>query len=174
MKNKSLILLVFCKMLFTNSRVHVLEYDKNTYVNIHGVEMTCEQLNNLQNLGFNEKDILHIDQEEFDANKYLFGEVVAETVKYYKTTTYYPNNLNLLSINSFEHISVSKKINFEEYEQGNNSIEIKPNGLSNGYTETTYKRMTTTIINLGSNYRHATSNFTNTTFSFSITAFRII
>lgn len=30
-------------MLFTNNRVHALECDKNTYVNIHGVEMTCEQ-----------------------------------------------------------------------------------------------------------------------------------
>lgn len=141
-------------MLFTNNRVHALECDKNTYVNIHGVEMTCEQLNNLQNLGFNEKEIMHMDQEEFDANKYLFGEVVAETVKYYKTTTYYPNNSNLLSINNSEPISVSEEINFEEYEQGNNIVEIKPNGLSNGYTETTYKRMTTTIINLGSNYRY--------------------
>lgn len=153
MKNKSKLLLAFCLILFTG-KVYALECDEHNYVNSHNVEMTCSQIEKFSNLGFSDFEINHMNQEEFDLNKDLDGEVVAETTKYFKTTTFYPNNNILMSMPNFEPISISEEISQEEYELAEPHLEQGINGLVDGTTSTEYKLMTTTIINLGSNYRY--------------------
>lgn len=96
MKKKLRLILVIWLITLTE-KVYALEFDGNYFINNNGIKMTYNQVENLQNLGFNDKEIMYMDQNEFDANKNLIGNVVAETVKYYKTITYYSENSNLLS-----------------------------------------------------------------------------
>ena len=153
MRNKSKLFLAFCLLLFA-SKVSALECDENNYINSHNVEMTCNQLQNLKSLGFSDFEITYMNQEEFDLNKDLKGEVVAETTKYYRTTTFYPDNALLVSMPNFQPISISEEITKEEYELAEPHVEEGTRGLTNGVTSTEYKLMTPTIINLGSNYRY--------------------
>lgn len=105
MKKKLRLILVICLITLTG-KVYALEFDGNYFINNNGIKMTYNQVENLQNLGFNDKEIMYMDQNEFDANKNLIGNVVDETVKYYKTITYYSENSNLLSAKKIEPISV--------------------------------------------------------------------
>ena len=58
------------------------------YINGHGIEITEQEYNNLLGLGFTEKDIENMVQQEFEANKNIEGAaVLSEASKYYKYTT---------------------------------------------------------------------------------------
>ena len=77
-------------------------------------------------------------------------ELVAETIKYYKTTSY-NSNYSLYSANQLNHpVTTSVEITKEEYE---NSDQEAYNTLS-AYVETNYKKMTTSIYKNGSFYRY--------------------
>lgn len=78
------------------------------------------------------------------------GTLVAETVKYYKTVT---NNggVSTLSRGSNNSNSISYEVTEEEY---NNAPTIST--LSDGFVETTYKKMTTSIYSYGASYRYKT------------------
>lgn len=152
MKNTLKVMSIIGIMLVTNN-VYALECNEENYQNKNGIEMTCEQVENLESLGFTDYQILHMDQDEFDANKNLKGEVLSETTKYYKTTTYYQNENQLLSVTGSNPITYSEEISKEEYETGEPSVNTR--GLTNGVTSTEYKLMTTTIINPGNGrYRY--------------------
>ncbi|MBQ7105373.1 MAG: hypothetical protein IJN90_05905 [Bacilli bacterium] len=77
-------------------------------------------------------------------------EIVSENTKYYKTISIINNNLYLLKsnikYNSFE-------ITEEEYNRIENNSTIVLSNYS-GITETTYKKMTTTISTNGNYYRY--------------------
>lgn len=79
-------------------------------------------------------------------------EVIAETTKYYKTITTRDN----LQLNSYSSLTVpnsqsySVEVSEEEYNQAN---ETKIETRNTGITETTYKKMTTAILQNGSYYR---------------------
>lgn len=73
-------------------------------------------------------------------------EIVSQTEKYYKTVT----NSNALQLNSNELKTKSYEVTKEEYESSNN--QIQPRGSAS--TETTYKKLTTTILSNGSVYRY--------------------
>lgn len=79
-------------------------------------------------------------------------EVIAETTKYYKTITTRDN----LQLNSYSSLTVpnsqsySVEISEEEYNQAD---ETKVETRSTATIETTYKRMTTAILQNGSYYR---------------------
>ena len=57
------------------------------YTNKRNIEMTEKEYNNLLGLGFSEKQIANMDQEEFLNNKNLTGTVLATSEKYFKTST---------------------------------------------------------------------------------------
>lgn len=152
MKRKLSFLLIVCMIFISVSSVNASEISSNEYTNKNGIKMTNEQVEALKNLGFNDYEIDYMDQEEFDSNKNLKGEVLSETTKYYKTTTYYPEETGMRTQLSLEPVSHSVEVSKEEYELGEPIVE---RGLTNGYTVTEYKAMTTTIVNPGNgNYRY--------------------
>lgn len=89
MKEKTLLIILSIFTFLTFSKnVNALETINNEmYFNSNNVAMTEKQIGNLRNLGFTDNQIELMDQEEFDNNKDLNGEVLTETVKYYKTIT---------------------------------------------------------------------------------------
>jgi len=119
-------------MAFATSSVYAKE-NNCIMTNNKGVEITEESYKNLQNLGFTEKQILYMEQEEYDANKDLQGEVVSEKTMYLK-----------------EIDSKTVEISEEEY----NAPGISLFGMTAGYTETGAKKMTTTIVSVNSQYRY--------------------
>lgn len=79
-------------------------------------------------------------------------EIVAQTTKYYKTVTIYNNSGVLRNANMGEMSSLTTEVTKEEFDNAEPTTEaIAP--LSDDYydvtTETTYKRLTTTINKLG-------------------------
>lgn len=65
------------------------------YTNKENVEMTEREYNNLLGLGFSEKYISKMTQEEFLENKDLEGTVISESTKYIKITTAMRNGIKL-------------------------------------------------------------------------------
>ena len=65
------------------------------YINRENVEMTESEYNNLLSLGFTEKYIDGMNQEEFLANKDLEGTMLAEAKKYIKTSTIMRNGIKI-------------------------------------------------------------------------------
>jgi len=144
-------------ILFTFQNVKALEInDDGIYINYNNIEMTQKEINNLINLGFTEKQISLMDEEEFNSNKNLQGEIVAQETKYYMTTITYSNSASTLSVKSSLPLkSETIEITEEEYNNSDDLIDnVSINGKSNGYVETNYKKMTTTIVKNGSNYRY--------------------
>ncbi len=80
---------------------------------------------------------------------------VAETTKYYKTVTVYRNdNLNVMSVNSNPTTtSYTTEVTQEEYDavEGTEAMMISDYSTT---IETTYKKMTSTILQNGSYYRY--------------------
>lgn len=105
-------------------------------------------------MGFSEREIIAMDQEEFDNNKNLNGEIVAQTTKYYKTITTYSDASTYSINNATNPTSITIEITEEEYNNSNDELLITPLGNTNGYTETNYKKMTTTIVKNGNYYRY--------------------
>lgn len=75
-------------------------------------------------------------------------EIVSQTEKYYKTIT----NSNSLQLNTNHQTTQSYEVTKEEYETSEESARTR--GAAT--TETTYKKLTTTILSNGSLYRYKT------------------
>lgn len=141
---------------FGTKNVSALEITENgMYKNYNQIIISEEELNNLKDLGFTDKQIELMDQNEFDSNKNLQGEVVAQTTKYYKTITNYTSE-SLIGVRTLSDNKVMNTYSVEITEDEYNNLEqgISPLGLSNGYTETNGKKMTTTIIAVNGRYRY--------------------
>lgn len=63
------------------------------YTNNQNIEMTEHEYNNLLGLGFTERQISNMDQNEFLANKDIEGTVLSTGTKYYKYTTVMRNGI---------------------------------------------------------------------------------
>lgn len=147
MKNLSKIVLVIGLLLIGFvSKVSALELDNNTTINNKGVIIEDKYYDNLVNLGFTNNEILNMTQTEFDENKNLIGNVVSTNDKYYKVVINYDNNNNFVS-------TKTEEINEQTYNSGNMITNPINQRSSNGYTETSYKKMTTQIILLSFGYR---------------------
>ena len=77
-------------------------------------------------------------------------EYEAITQKYYKTVTVIPNDLSLYSDNYI--VSQTTEVTEEEYNSA--TKEMNTRGSTIATTETTYKKMTTTIAQNGNYYRY--------------------
>lgn len=63
------------------------------YTNINNIEMSEKEYNNLLGLGFTQKQIYNMDEEEFLENKDIEGVVLDSNTKYYKRTTVIQNGI---------------------------------------------------------------------------------
>lgn len=152
---KKILILILVTVCFSISRVNAVEFSNDgLFVNTKEVSITKEQFDRLKDLGFTDNQIQTMDEEEFNNNKDLLGQVVSQTIKYYKTTTIYKDTYYRTSGTDYANdlISITEEITASEY--NNSESTIIPFGLTNGYTETNYKKMTTTIIAVNGRYRY--------------------
>lgn len=84
------------------------------------------------------------------ANAEEIEKVEAITEKYYKTVTVIPKDLSIYSDNYI--VSQTTEVTEEEY--NNAKKEVNTRGSTIATTETTYKKMTTTIGTIGTYYRY--------------------
>jgi len=103
----------------------------------HNVDMTQEEYNHLLQLGFTEQEVYFMGENEFEENKHLEGEVVGETTQYYMST--------------INHVTGESRSYIID-ESGYNIPLVMQRG--NGYVETVYKKMTTTISSINTYYRY--------------------
>lgn len=154
MKKNNLFIIISIFILLFTTNVNAINSDQKYYFkNSNNIEISKSQYLNLINLGFTDKQIDAMDIDEFNNNKNLNGIIVAKNTKYYKTIIKYYNLPHLKTLNSINYTSNTVEISEDEY--NNSEINtISPAGLTNGYTETSYKKMTTTIIKNGAYYRY--------------------
>ena len=154
-KKLFLIIAIIIPLSMATENVSAKAISNDHYTNYYNIEMTNDEYNRLLNLGFTEQEIYTMDLEEYNNNKNLNGEVVAEKTKYYQTTTYLPNGIFATnskdSIKQINIITKTIEITEEEYNKSNYNLK---SSLSNGYVETNYKKMTTTIIAVNGRYRY--------------------
>ena len=115
--------------------------DASSYQNYYGIEMTEEEYNNLEQLGFEETDIYYMSEDEFNYNKDIEGNLEATSTRYFAHITRYDATGRIISSNDME-------ITEEDY----NSEVVMP--IGDAYIETTYKRLKTVIATSGSKYRY--------------------
>ncbi|MBO2537589.1 hypothetical protein [Rummeliibacillus suwonensis] len=122
------------------------------------ISLKQSEINNLKNLGFSEEEIKNMEQEEYDLNKNLKGNIVA-TEKNYVKTMEIPTISQTLGLNSSENVDETKYVSIEldkdTYYKELEELKKKEQGpVTLGYTpdesSTSYKTMTTTITKLSS------------------------
>ncbi len=151
-KNILFALLLSFSFLFITKNVSALEVSGEIYENINGVVMTEKQIENLRSLRFTDEQIAKMNQDEFDMNKDLTGELIKTDTKYYKTS-YIPNPIVNYSITSESKcIPVNEEVTEEEY--NNSTINPASNcGTGDSCWQTEYKKLETAIIKVGNQYR---------------------
>ena len=90
---KKYLYIIVCATLILISTSVVNAANEVYYTNRRNIEMTEREYNNLLGLGFSETDIARMDQEEFNLNKDLEGELLGEATKYYRITTHVHNGI---------------------------------------------------------------------------------
>lgn len=78
------------------------------YTNLNGIEMTEREYNNLLNLGFSEKQISTLDEEQFLDRKDIEGELLSEEKKFIKMTTTIINGIKY---------TTSEVLNEQDYQE---------------------------------------------------------
>lgn len=122
------------------------------------LNLTSEQIKNLESLGFTEDEIKNMSQDEFDLNKNLKGEINSKTTKYYKvieTVTSPSDNLMFSSNSNQAYTAKEVELTREEYYNELSRIgandQKSPLLLSASSSKSTsYKTMTTTVSKLSS------------------------
>lgn len=126
--------------------------------NRESLELTDKEVDNLLSLGFTEEEIQNMDQEEYELNKDLDGEVVASTTQYLKIVEPIESNTSLKSQMELKEtdsseptiIELDKQTYYEELEKEKQSSG-QFSTFSSDSTSTSYKKMTTTITKLSTN-----------------------
>lgn len=146
-KMSNLVFIIVLILTSFISTVNAQEININNIINNNGITITETEYNNLINLGFTDNEILNMKNNEFEENKNLMGSVVSTNDKYYKITTKYDRENNIIS-------NTAEEINEYIYNNYNLITNQAIPRSSNGYTETSYKKMTTQIIQLSYGYRY--------------------
>lgn len=160
----------------------ILAAEVSVVNNVYNLEISNDEYNRLLNLGFTKDQIINMDPEEFALNKDLEGEIVSKDTKFIKVVEYHENTgggsnlskgaeINRLipksdSSTEFVQIELTEEEFNRQVEQAqqqiNNTFELKgATTLSMpGYSSysTSYKRVTTTIISLGSHPKYRVKN----------------
>lgn len=120
------------------------------YTNRKNISMTEQEYNNLLNLGFTEKYIDGMEQEEFLANKDLEGTLLSTTKKYIKTTTAMRNGIK---------VTTSREITEEEALQSQRVPNRAPAGnYYDGIIMTSVHSVTASIAGIGNTYMRFMNN----------------
>lgn len=164
-KTKKIAFYFFVLFLFFTFQNHTSAAEV-VYTNSKGVKMTQAEYDNLKNLGFSDMAIDQMEQEIFDENKDLVVYNKVEVTKYYETTEIpikeenntisntKPLNLNNLTITTDnDNLYLTKELSKEEYYKKVQSAKM---GLKNGSysvlsddtTSTSYRTLTTSIVEL--------------------------
>lgn len=147
---------LFMVMLFflpTIRSINALEND--VYVNNNGIIISNLEYNNLINSGYSSNEISNMTQSEFNENKDLIGQVVAQTTKYYRVETFVSNNQYFTLANKDKsYTSISYEISESEFNNAKSTPFESSVINASAVVETTYKKMTTSIVKYNSNYRY--------------------
>lgn len=159
---KKLLVIPFCICFFIAFTSVVGAEQSKTIVNENGIEINGEQYNRLIDLGFSDREIQMMEQDEFNINKDLEGQVVSETTKYYEVKEMSSEGESSLQFYNYKentNLNEGVELSKDEYEKRLKNIQEKENAgirtlssTDTGYTA--YKTMTTKIIKLrGGTYR---------------------
>ncbi|WHX66038.1 hypothetical protein QNH26_20575 [Peribacillus frigoritolerans] len=143
--------------------------------NVNGLELTDQNIEDLRSLGFTDEAIENMDEEEYQLNKDLKGEIVDTDTKYIKTITPEENSemqpleeneelqrslpeksLNVLESNNSISIELDEETFYKELEQEKTGIKT----MASDTTTTDYKIFKTTISKLSSSKYRLTNNMT--------------
>ncbi len=133
------------------NEINASTVNTDSFINTNGIVIDNDEFRNLINLGFTRSEIMNMTNKEYNENKNLVGVVVSTNDKYYRVTTKYDNNGDIIST-YFEEISESIYNNVNE--SIFNSISFHS---VDGYSETNYKKMKSQIISLAYGYRYKMS-----------------
>ena len=177
MKKRNVInILLLMALLVPGLNVYALDVTTN-YVNSNGINMNKNQINNLKSLGFTENQISNMDINEFNSNKILFGQIADSSTKYIKSTYIYKlkkdSRMSYYDIqktfstsdkidqnDNLEFVKVeNQEITEEEFDDAkiDDSHIYVTRGANPNIHETSYKKLTTSIIHL-SNGRYRLKN----------------
>ncbi len=137
--------IVFAALILMSTTV-VHASNEVYYTNENNIEMTEIEYNKLLGLGFTNKQIAMMDEEEFLNNKDLDGTVISEEQKYIKTSTYMRNGIKVTEISE-----ITREEALEL--QAQNLPSRGPSGnYYNGIITDTVKAITTRIVGISNTY----------------------
>jgi hypothetical protein len=154
----SVVLMLGLVLSMLNSGALAKEKETNSFINNNRVKIHNKEFENLISLGFTQDEILNMDKEEFKLNKDLKGEVESISTNYIKVLEpshenepgAQSNELKALQDQSLEPVTI--ELDEDTYYQELADFEKKQEGISilasSHTTNTSYKRMTTTITKL--------------------------
>ncbi|EGQ19128.1 hypothetical protein HMPREF9372_3759 [Sporosarcina newyorkensis 2681] len=139
--------------------------------NIQGVKastnLSNEQVNQLENLGFTEEEITYMSDEELEKNLKIDGELVSKVTQYFKVIESIPSNKlnsNMYGVNS-ENVSKVEEVSEEVYWKEvnavlNNDLDLnaKAGNVNPDVSQTSYKTITTTISTITSKKTYRVKN----------------
>lgn len=117
------------------------------YTNRNNIEMKENEYNNLLGLGFTERQIDYMGEEEFLANKDIEGTVLSEASKYYKRTTVIRNGIKLNTIEE-----ITKEEALEEQQSHNNPMRGPVGSYYDGVSATSLIEIRSKIIGISNTY----------------------
>ncbi|GKU82581.1 hypothetical protein [Niallia sp. NCCP-28] len=162
----------FISLLFSLSVVFLIYTTKEALAseltNVNGLNFSDEEIQNLQSLGFTDEAIINMDEEEYNLNKDLKGDIVAEDTKYIKvienpeelnssTLSKNTKGLNTTEINGSIVIELDEETFYKELEAEEQKMNLK---ASSSVIQTSYKKLTTSISKLSTNKYRITNNMT--------------
>lgn len=117
------------------------------YTNKNNIDMTETEYNNLLGLGFTERQIDRMDENEFLANKNIEGTVLSEAAKYYKTTTVIRNGIKIDTVKE-----VTKEEALDEKQSHNNPVRGPVGSYYDGISATSIIEIRSKIIGVSNTY----------------------
>lgn len=107
--------LLIVPSLLIGNNVYAEEDLTNEDVIVQPINLTSDQVKQMEGLGFTKEEIDEMDEEEFEENKEYTGTVISQEEKYYKVETDYSNTINQIT-------PVSEKEALSEISKENNTI----------------------------------------------------
>ena len=148
---KCLYNLVFATLILMNTTV-VYASNEVYYINNNGIEISEEEYNNLLTLGFSDKYIAQMEEDEFLNNKDLEGTLLSKETKYIKMTTVMRNGIRNTII---EEITYEEAMILQSQSEHNRG----PAGnYYDGLVGTSVFEMSTNITGIGNLYMRFMNN----------------
>ena len=151
---KYLYTIVFATVILLNTTV-VQASNEVYYRNRNNIDMTEREYNNLLSLGFTEKYIDRMDQDEFLANKDIEATLLSQTTKYIKTSTMMRNGI---MITTSEEITKEEALREKELQSQKTHNRDPFGNYYDGIVSTTVFEMVTGISGIDDDYMRFMNN----------------